>query len=161
MYVIYNETTKKVFSQPLLKKPIAVASGFKVAEVDTIPEKYDYLTVINEQVKTRVVKEAYIEKVLDYDENGNEIEEKEIAHEEITETYNYCELVANFKPQPSEEEKAKAQAKVRIAELKRLLSETDYQAIKYAEGWLSEEEYAPIKAQRQAYREEINELEIL
>ena len=47
----------------------------------------------------------------------------------------------------------------RISELKSLLSATDYKAIKYAEGLLSEEEYAPIKSQRQAYRDEINELE--
>ena len=46
-----------------------------------------------------------------------------------------------------------------IADLQNRLAETDYQAIKYAEGWLSEEEYAPIKAQRQAWREEINRLE--
>ena len=47
----------------------------------------------------------------------------------------------------------------RIAELKAQLSETDYKAIKYAEGWLSEEEYAPIKAERQAVRDRINRLE--
>ena len=47
----------------------------------------------------------------------------------------------------------------RINELKKLLASTDYQAIKYAEGQISEEEYAPIKAQRQAWRDEINRLE--
>ena len=44
-------------------------------------------------------------------------------------------------------------------ELKKLLSSTDYQAIKYAEGLITEEEYEPIKTQRQAWRNEINELE--
>lgn len=47
----------------------------------------------------------------------------------------------------------------RIAELKSLLSQTDYQAIKYAEGQLSASEYAEMKKQRQAWRDEINELE--
>lgn len=47
----------------------------------------------------------------------------------------------------------------RILELKQLLSSTDYQAIKYAEGELSEKDYAPIKKQRREWREEINELE--
>ena len=46
-----------------------------------------------------------------------------------------------------------------IAELKRQLADTDYQAIKFAEGWLSEEEFAPIKAKRQELRDRINELE--
>jgi len=47
----------------------------------------------------------------------------------------------------------------RIVELKKLLSETDYRAIKYAEGEYTEEEYAPYKALRKSYRDEINHLE--
>ena len=47
----------------------------------------------------------------------------------------------------------------RIIELKKLLADSDYRAIKYAEGEYSEEQYAPYKAQRQAYRQEINQLE--
>ena len=50
---------------------------------------------------------------------------------------------------------------IEINELKRQLAETDYQAIKYAEGQLSEEEYRPIKEQRQIWRDKINELEVL
>lgn len=46
-----------------------------------------------------------------------------------------------------------------IKMLKQKLAQTDYQAIKYAEGELSEEEYAPTKAQRKQWRQEINELE--
>lgn len=47
----------------------------------------------------------------------------------------------------------------KINALKRKLSATDYKAIKYAEGLLTEEEYAPIKAEREAWRVEIRELE--
>ena len=50
--------------------------------------------------------------------------------------------------------------KKRIAELKALLQATDYQAIKYAEGFISEVDYAPIKQVRQSYRNKINELEV-
>lgn len=46
-----------------------------------------------------------------------------------------------------------------IDKLKQNLLNTDYQAIKYAEGELNEEEYAPIKAQRKEWRTEINRLE--
>lgn len=46
-----------------------------------------------------------------------------------------------------------------IAQLKKQLADTDYQAIKYAEGQISEQDYAEIKAQRQTWRDEINELE--
>ena len=47
----------------------------------------------------------------------------------------------------------------RINELKSYLRESDYQAIKYAEGELTAEEYAEMKATRKAWRDEINELE--
>lgn len=47
----------------------------------------------------------------------------------------------------------------KIDETKAKLSQTDYQAIKYAEGFISETDYAQIKAQRQAWRDEINALE--
>ena len=47
----------------------------------------------------------------------------------------------------------------KISEIKAKLSQTDYQAIKYAEGFISEIDYAQIKAQRQAWRDEINALE--
>ena len=56
---------------------------------------------------------------------------------------------------PTEAEKIQSE----IAEKKCLLSQSDYKAIKFAEGWISEEEYAPIKAERQAIRDEINALE--
>ena len=59
----------------------------------------------------------------------------------------------------TESELAIVYKKKRISELKSLLQETDYQAIKYAEGFISEEDYLPIKQTRQEYRNEINELE--
>ena len=48
---------------------------------------------------------------------------------------------------------------MQIALLKNRLQETDYKAIKYSEGWLTEEEYAETKAERQHIRDEINRLE--
>lgn len=48
---------------------------------------------------------------------------------------------------------------IKIMELKTQLKATDYKAIKFAEGELTEEEYAPIKEQRKEWRAEINELE--
>ena len=46
-----------------------------------------------------------------------------------------------------------------INELKEKLADTDYKAIKYAEGWYSDEEYAEIKSQRESWRDKIRELE--
>lgn len=49
--------------------------------------------------------------------------------------------------------------KERITELKNKLSQTDYQAIKYAEGALTEEEFSETKQKRASWRAEINALE--
>ena len=48
----------------------------------------------------------------------------------------------------------------RVAQLKHRLAETDYAIIKIAEGAATAEEYAEIIAQRQAWRAEINQLEV-
>lgn len=73
------------------------------------------------------------------------------------------ELVPREKPQSEidEEKEAKRIAAIdaEIAELMALLSESDYKAIKFAEGWITPAEYEETKAQRQAWRNRINELE--
>lgn len=55
----------------------------------------------------------------------------------------------------------KGQIGSRIELLKNLLKSTDYKAIKYAEGIISDEEYSEIKIQRKNWRDEINKLEKL
>lgn len=59
----------------------------------------------------------------------------------------------------SEQDLLKDQYRLEITQLKKQLSDTDYKAIKYAEGQISEEEYASVKAERQGYRDRINYLE--
>ena len=48
-----------------------------------------------------------------------------------------------------------------ISENKRLLKESDYKALKHADGVMSDEEYEEVKEKRQTYRDRINELEAL
>ena len=50
-------------------------------------------------------------------------------------------------------------AKCEIEELKNHLANTDYMAIKFAEGILTAEDYAEARANRIAWRERINILE--
>lgn len=77
-------------------------------------------------------------------------EESIVGMTQITENeYNQLKL-AN---------KQRIAKKVRINELKKLLSQSDYKAIKYAEGLISAQDYEPIKQLRQSYRDEINRLE--
>lgn len=49
--------------------------------------------------------------------------------------------------------------KRKICVLKQNLSRTDYQALKFSDGALTEEEYASMRTQRQAWRDEINAAE--
>lgn len=46
-----------------------------------------------------------------------------------------------------------------IRELQGKLSATDYQALKYSEGWITEKDYTEIKANRQSWRDTINQLQ--
>lgn len=47
----------------------------------------------------------------------------------------------------------------KIKSLKNKLASSDYQAIKFAEGEMTSEEYAPMKEQRRQWRAEINQLQ--
>lgn len=46
-----------------------------------------------------------------------------------------------------------------IAMYQVMLSQTDYKAIKHADGALSDDDYAETKSKRQSWRDKINELE--
>lgn len=48
-----------------------------------------------------------------------------------------------------------------INSYKQKLADSDYKAIKYAEGEISAEDYQPIKVERQSHRSRINELQDL
>ena len=66
----------------------------------------------------------------------------------------------DHKPAPaSAADLAKQEKQNQIAGLKAELAKTDYKAIKFAEGWYTEEEYAPIKAAREEIRVQIRALE--
>lgn len=62
-------------------------------------------------------------------------------------------------PMKTEADLLKDQYRLEIQQLKKQLSDTDYKAIKYAEGQISESDYASVKAERQGYRDRINYLE--
>ena len=64
-------------------------------------------------------------------------------------------------PQKTEDEKLVEQYQSEIIELKKYLSDTDYKAIKFAEGEITESDYQEVKSQRHGARVRINELESL
>ena len=64
-------------------------------------------------------------------------------------------------PQKTEDEKLIEQYQSEIIELKKYLVDTDYKAIKFAEGEITESDYQEVKSQRHDARVRINELESL
>jgi len=106
--------------------------------------------------KNILVPIEYIETVTFLDESGAEVTEEvtrvryEAQNVEMT-----AEEIAEIESQANSPQ-AIAQE---IESLKGELASTDYKAIKYAEGYYTDEEFAPIKAHRQELRDRINELE--
>ena len=88
---------------------------------------------------------------------SNNIPVEDVQQSDINGYYYPKELC----PMKTEEDLLKDQYRLEITQLKKALSDTDYKAIKYAEGQISESEYASVRAERQGYRDRINELEAL
>lgn len=110
------------------------------------------------QIDTKIVQEEVIIPA-QYDDDGNVISEErmKIVKKEVP-------VMGMVYRDATPEEIAEMEANgptndELIEQYKAELSATDYKAIKYAEGWLTEEEYAPIKAERERIRNEIRELE--
>ena len=65
----------------------------------------------------------------------------------------------NIKTADKEKRQKKEEYNKQITQLKMQLRNTDYQALKFAEGQITAADYEAIKIQRQAWRDEINRLE--
>ena len=73
--------------------------------------------------------------------------------------FNY--YIKELCPMKTEEDLLKDQYRLEIQQLKKQLSDTDYKAIKFAEGEIAESDYQEVKSQRHDARVRINELESL
>ena len=83
-----------------------------------------------------------IRNALQYGYNEPDLEEKDVTEEEY-------ETLLSIQPIPADQQ---------IAALKAKLTNTDYVVIKITEGAATVEEHADTITQRQAWREEINQL---
>ena len=111
--------------------------------------------IVHHEATAGVPEQFHYETIKEYDNGGKDVKKvidvvgvpakeawDEIVSEDVWVPYTQKEL-----------------DELRIKELKQLLADSDYKAIKYAEGVLSAADYAPIKALRESYRAEINVLE--
>lgn len=121
----------------------------------------------SDAIETEIPEQSAVEEVFHYETvreypNGGKDVEKVIdvegkpyvpAHVEREDIQVYIPY--------TDAELAKIEAEREIVELKGKLRETDYKAIKYAEGMLPLDEYAEIREQRQSWRDKINYLEAI
>lgn len=127
---------------------------------DLTKGKLESDTLIKHIPEQQEIKEqSHYETIKEYPNGGKDVGKViDVVGQPYTAEHDEVEDILVYKPY-SEQEIKTIKNNNRIAELKQKLQETDYKAIKYSEGELSAEEYAETKAQRRAWREEINKLE--
>ena len=140
---IYNQTKTKVVENPDL--------SLGHLEESTLAIHHDAVEGIEEQ--------GHWVTLAEYPNGGKDVEwVVDVPGVEAKEAYDEEEDILVYIPF-TDVELRKINAQSRIAELKKFLADTDYQAIKYAEGELSVSEYEETKQNRRAWRAEINELQ--
>ena len=115
----------------------------------------DTLFIRHIPYQPEVQEEFHYEVIAEYPNGGKDVEKvvdipyqpEVLEHDEYEDIYVFV---------PLEQKELDSN---RIIELKGNLTETDYKAIKFAEGEITAEEYEPMRLQRKAWRDEINELE--
>lgn len=115
----------------------------------------DKLFIAHHTAIEPVAEQGHYETIAEYKNGGKDVEW--VVDTPATEgraAYDEYEDILVYIPYTEQE-----LATREINELKAKLVSTDYKAIKYAEGALTAEEYAPTKAERQSWRDRINELE--
>ena len=117
--------------------------------------KEDTLLVAHHEAVEAVEEVGHYEIVREYP-NGGKDEEwvVDVSAVEAKPAQDEWENIKIFIPYTEKE-----LAELEIVEMKCQLAATDYKAIKYAEGLISEADYAAIREQRQGWRDKINELE--
>lgn len=85
----------------------------------------------------------------------NQVSKDDVEQSEI----NGWTYLKGYAPQKTESMILIEQYQAEIIELKKYLSDTDYKAIKFAEGEITESDYQEVKSQRHDARVRINELE--
>ena len=135
----------------------------KTIELTEYDESLGYLK--EDFIETDIPEQEAIEKVWHYEvekeyPNGGKVlkEVIDVEGKPYVPAHTEREEILVYIPY-TEDELKRMKAEREISELKSKLHDTDYQAIKYAEGMFTLSEYAPIREQRQTWRDRINELE--
>ncbi len=127
--------------------------------------KDDELIIHHPEIKEEE-EEGHFETIKEYKNGGKDVvwivDKPKIEH---VDAYDEKEQIQVFIEYTEEELKIREKEKL-IEEkfkemdiLKSVLSKTDYKALKFLEGWYTEEEYEPIKNEREQIRRQIRKIE--
>lgn len=135
----------------------------KTIELSEVDEAIGYLKkdVIETDIPEQeaVEEQWHYEIIAEYPNGGKDVKKIiDVEGKDYIPAHTKREEILIYIPY-TEDELERMAAEREISELKQKLRDTDYQAIKYAEGAISLVEYAETKALRQAWRERINVLE--
>ena len=122
-------------------------------EIEQVPSTYYYEKIYDDKhlgLFTEITAVAY---QLGWQDNTVAISDTEVSE------VNGWVYLKGYAPHKTESMILIEQYQSEIIELKKYLSDTDYKAIKYAEGEITESDYQEVKSQRHDARVRINELE--
>ena len=127
----------------------------QVHQIEQVPNTYYYDKMYDDKHLGSFTENTQLAYQLGWQDNTVAITDTEVS--EVT-GWTYLK---GFAPQKTESMILIEQYQAEIIELKKYLSNTDYKAIKYAEGEITESDYQEVKSQRHDARVRINELESL
>lgn len=114
--------------------------------------------VINHEAVEAIEEQGHYETIAEYPNGGKDVKwVVDIEGREAKDAYTESIDIQIFKMYTNEELQNKKNDE-ELMRLKQELADTDYQAIKYAEGYFTEEEYKSIKAYRESLREQIRKI---
>ena len=123
--------------------------------MEEVPNTYYYEKIYDDKHLGSFTENIQIAQQLGWQDNAVAITDTEVSE------VNGCVYLKGFAPHKTESMILIEQYQAEIIELKKYLSDTDYKAIKYAEGEITESDYQEVKSQRHDARVRINELESL
>lgn len=122
-------------------------------EMEQVPNTYYYEKIYDDKHLGLFTENLQIAQQLGWQDNAVAITDTEVSE------VNGWIYLKGYAPKKTESMILIEQYQAEIIELKKYLSDTDYKAIKYAEGEITESDYQEVKSQRHDARVRINELE--
>ena len=127
-------------------------------EIEQVPNTYYYEKIYDDKHLGLFTENIQIAQQLGWQDNAVAITDTEVSE---VDGWVYLKGYAPHKTDKTESMILIEQYQAEIIELKKYLADTDYKAIKFAEGEITESDYQEVKSQRHDARVRINELESL